>query len=96
MLCSRGSVPGNAARSDRQIFGVLFCRSITTSFSHEQSYMVDGPRVRYCTIQYCVYSTCERGVVVPRGVKVGREEINTRYGVMPMIHWWNDKGHFYV
>lgn len=42
---------------------------------------------------YCV--KCERGVVVIRGVKVGREEIDTRYGVMPMIHWCNDKGHFF-
>ena len=25
-----------------------------------------------------------------RGVKVGREEIDTRYGVMLMIHWCND------
>lgn len=45
---------------------------------------------------YHTACTCERGVVVPKEVKVRKEEINTRYGVMPMIHWCDDKGHFYV
>jgi hypothetical protein len=39
----------------------------------------------YVTVPYGTACTCERGVVVPRGVRVRREEINTRYGVMPVI-----------
>jgi hypothetical protein len=27
---------------------------------------------------------------------MGGMEINTIYAVMPMIHWCDDKGHFYV
>jgi hypothetical protein len=70
----------------------IFCHFVTSPFSRESYIMVCAS----VTVPYSTARTCECGVVVPKDVKVRREEINTRYGVMPMIHWCDDKGHFYV
>ena len=64
MRCSRGSVPGNGARSDRdrlsrvQIGVFFFGQLIITSFSGEQSYIMVCA-VRYCTIRTACNANAE-------------------------------------
>jgi hypothetical protein len=85
MLCSKGSVPENGGRSDR------YCRDFPdfsngVPFFCQFRYIVLFPTnkvyMMVCASVTVPYSTaactCESGVVVLRGVKVGREEINAK------------------